>query len=59
MFRTQEMVKIEFDINEYNKVLKWFTSCVDEIENAFDFAANKDTFFCRNFCDFRKICKYR
>lgn len=59
MFRTQEMVKIEFDIDEYNKVLKWFTSCVDEIENAFDFTANKDTFFCRNFCDFRKICKYR
>ena len=29
------------------------------IENTFDFTANKNTFFCRNFCDFRKICKYR
>lgn len=59
MFRTQEMIKIEFNIDEYNRVLKWFISCVDEIENTFDFTANKNTFFCRNFCDFRKICKYR
>ena len=53
MFRKGEWVEIKFNINDYVSALKWLINNVEEIESTFEFPAEKDTFYCWNFCDYR------
>ena len=60
MFRTNELVEIDFDINDYQNAYNWLVSSVNEIENTFDFSPqeNEDPFYCLNFCPVKNQCEY-
>ena len=60
MFRTNELVEIDFDINDYQSAYNWLVSSVKEIENTFDFSPqeNADPFYCLNFCPVKNQCEY-
>lgn len=53
MFRNGTYEEIEFNKKDYNATLEWLESTVEEIETAFDFPAINNTFYCRNFCEYR------
>lgn len=53
MFRDNKIEEIDFDIDEYEKTMQWLKDSVNEIEECMDFYANKDTFYCLNFCEYR------
>ena len=60
VFRKGIYEEIEFDIDEYNRVMKWAKDCVEEIENTFDFSpipwkdrGRDKWFWCWNFCGYR------
>ena len=60
MFRTNELVEIDFDINDYQNAYNWLVSSVNEIENTFDFSPqeDEDPFYCLNFCPVKNQCEY-
>ena len=47
---------IPFNEEDYKMTMDWLERSVDEIESAFDFPTNYGTFYCRNFCAYRKKC---
>lgn len=59
MFRQNEMVEIDFNMDDYKSAYEWLVNSVREIEDTFDFEKldNKDDFYCMNFCPIRDICE--
>ena len=59
MFRKNKILEFDFSEQDYYEALNWFENTVDEIENNIVFLSNIDSFFCRNFCDYRDNCEER
>lgn len=57
-FRKNEVMRIDFDHAEAVSALAWATDTVKLIETEKKFDYNPDHFFCKNLCNFRKICKF-
>ena len=59
MFRTDELIEIPFNNDDYNEAYQWLVKSVDEIENCFDFSEleDKTDFYCMNFCPIREQCR--
>lgn len=57
MFRNKEWVVFDFNETDYLNAIDWAKNTVKEIEQTFDFNPTLDTFFCRNFCSYRHVCK--
>lgn len=57
-FKEQKIVAIEFDKDEYDAAMRWYTDEIHKIEEDEDFVANYNYFFCNNLCEFRDSCEY-
>lgn len=55
-FKSGDWLIIPFDENEYHDTLKWAENVIDDIYFTVDFKPNPSFFFCKNICDFRRIC---
>lgn len=52
MFRTGEIIEIDFDEKDYGEAVDWLYNSVEEISSEFDYSKNFGTFFCNNFCPY-------
>lgn len=60
MFRINEMVFSDFEMDKYKDTIEWVKNEVEEIENCIDFNPNGlGSFYCDNFCPYRHNCKYK
>ena len=57
-FKSNDIVKIPFDIDEYNKAIDWLIETIHAIENDEEFSEGLDYFYCHTLCDFRNSCEY-
>lgn len=55
-FKTNDWLIVPFDEKEYEDTLKWAENVIDDIYLTVDFNAKPNFFFCKNICDFRRIC---
>lgn len=53
LFRGEGFLVQDFNEDDYNEALSWFTDSVVKIEDEIDFDAKEGTFYCLNFCGFR------
>lgn len=60
MFRTNELIEIDFNQSDYDEAYNWLVSAVEEIESTFDFSPQDEVekFYCMNFCPIRNQCEY-
>ena len=59
-FKEDCRAKVPFDINMYEKTIKWALDTIQEIEACMEFNPNnKDKFHCCYLCDYRNNCEYR
>lgn len=56
MFRVDEWVEFDFNMQDYKETMKWVENQVEEIESCLDFEPQVDSWYCRNFCEFRGHC---
>lgn len=54
MFRQDKKEEIDFNMEDYISTLDWLKNSVVEIEDCIDFYAKYGTFYCMNFCEYRK-----
>lgn len=54
MFRSEGFVVEDFNMTKYLEAWRWFLKCVNEIGDEIEFNAIKDSFYCLNFCGYRK-----
>ena len=54
LFSDSDKIIIPFNKKDYKETIDWLICSVEQIENCFDFYANYGTFYCRNFCAYRK-----
>lgn len=57
-FKDQKFAKIEFNQEDFNASMEWFTNEIHRIEEDETYEANLDYFFCNQLCDFRNSCDY-
>lgn len=57
-FKDQKVVKIPFDIREYDETMAWFRESARKIEDEEEFEPTLNYFFCKNLCNFRNSCEY-
>jgi len=58
MFNADDLVRIEFNIDDYNEAIKWCIDSINEIKNEVEFNKYIDEFFCKNLCNHREICGF-
>ena len=56
-YRTNTLIKEQFDLKKYEKTLQWVTETVEKIKNDTDFEANYDYFCCRWICGQQLNCE--
>lgn len=59
LFRKEENLTFDFDINAYNEAIDWMKSTVHNIRYCNSFEPSTDWYFCNNLCDFREVCEYK
>lgn len=57
-FKDGKVVKIPFDIKEFENTIVWLKGLVSIISREQHFAPIRDYFYCHNLCDFRNSCEY-
>lgn len=57
-FKDGKVVKIPFDIKEFENTIVWLKGLVSIILREQNFAPIRDYFYCHNLCDFRNSCEY-
>lgn len=58
-FKDKRILKIPFDMKEYEDALVMIEATIHVIENDDEFPMMEDYFFCHQLCNFRGSCEYR
>lgn len=58
LFRNNALVKIPFDINDYNETFAWAEETIDQIKQSFDYPPKYSSYYCNNICDYKSICEF-
>ena len=57
-FKDKKILKIPFDMEEYENTLIMIEATIHAIEKDDEFPAMVDYFFCHQLCNFRSSCEY-
>lgn len=57
-FRTQTLIKEQFDVHRYEETKQWLVRKVDEITHETDFRPNMEWFKCQYLCECKNQCEY-
>ncbi len=57
-FRTQQLIREPFKIEEFHKAEEWLKSSVNAIAKETDFNPNMDYFKCKHLCEMQQYCDY-
>lgn len=58
-FKDKKILKIPFNMEEYEDTLIMIEATVHAIENDDEFPAMEDYFFCHQLCNYRGSCEYK
>lgn len=56
MIKTGEILKVEFNEDEYNETMAWIVNTIEAAILEFDWAVSSSPFFCQYICGVRKSC---
>lgn len=58
-FNIGKILSTDFDIDEYNKAMKWCEDTIKAIESELFYEPKVDYYFCHNLCNHRNTCKHK